>query len=155
RVIELAKQEFFQQTGQSLPCFSWILFGSSAREEATFWTDQDNGLIYVYPKRSDPQEVDAWFERLADMIVHGLYQAGYPLCEGKVMANYDRWRSSLGEWKRKVSNWVQRPTMESVRSIMITADMRSIYGEQRLFYRVQQELFGQMNLFPQTLNKCW
>lgn len=155
RVIELAKKEFVQQTGQSLPCFNWVLFGSSAREETTFWTDQDNGLIYLYPEHSDPHEVDQKFELLSQMIVHGLHQAGYPLCEGKVMANYLPWRSSLEEWLQKISIWVEHPTLENIRSIMIAADMRSIYGEPQLFYRVRQKLFQEMNFSPSTINKCW
>ncbi|MBA4494455.1 DUF294 nucleotidyltransferase-like domain-containing protein [Paenactinomyces guangxiensis] len=153
RVIELAEQEVQIKIGRKLPAFSWLLFGSAGRREPTFRTDQDHGLVYIYPKKTEPNQVDEWFKRLADKVVTGLEQAGYPLCTGNVMSTNSRWRGPLEKWQTHFVDWAENPISEHHRFLMIAADLRHMYGDPSLAKRLQKYLYQVTRKYPKVLKK--
>ncbi|SEN42520.1 DUF294 nucleotidyltransferase-like domain-containing protein [Lihuaxuella thermophila] len=154
RVIQLAEEKFQRRIGQRLPAYSWIVFGSGGREEPTFWTDQDNGLVYDYPANIEPEQVDEWFVRFSDIIVTGLEKAGYPFCEGNVMATNPRWRGSLKKWEKQFQTWAADPISQHHRFLMIAADMRHIYGDPSLANDLRILLSQAFQQHPGVLKKA-
>jgi len=88
------------------PCqFSWLAFGSQARQEQVLGSDQDNGLLLP-----DDVEIDSiYFTKLTEFVNDGLDSCGMPYCPGDVMANNDKWRQPLNVWKNYFENWIKEP----------------------------------------------
>lgn len=63
--------------------YAWVALGSEGRLEQTLLTDQDNALVFAGDEPPD-EEVAAWFGRLAQEVIGGLLQAGFPLLPGRV-----------------------------------------------------------------------
>ena len=85
-----------------LPCeFTWFNMGSDGRREQTFFTDQDNALVY---KVDGSPEIDAYFENFANEVVTALDRVGFTLCSGNIMPSNPDWRGSLGGWRRNLEN---------------------------------------------------
>lgn len=154
RVIQLAEEKFQRRIGRRLPAYSWIVFGSGGREEPTFWTDQDNGLVYIYPANAEPEQVDEWFVRFSDIIITGLEKAGYPFCEGNVMATNPRWRGPLKKWETQFQTWAADPVSKHHRFLMIAADMRHIYGDPSLVKCLRTLLSQVFQHYPAALKKA-
>lgn len=154
QVIQRAEAEIQKQIGHELPPFSWMLFGSGGREEPTFWTDQDNGLVYLYPENEDSDPVDEWFQHFAEKVVKGLEKVGYPLCEGNVMATNPRWRGPLDQWQKRFELWAKEPISEHHRFLMIAADLRHVYGDPALSVRLRTCLNNILQQYPGALSKA-
>ncbi|HEU4340010.1 MAG TPA: DUF294 nucleotidyltransferase-like domain-containing protein, partial [Candidatus Binatia bacterium] len=99
RLVGLAEQAL----GPPPADFAWIVFGSEGRSEQTLLTDQDNALIYG----EESQAARAYFTALAERIVNGLIQVGFPPCTGGFMAT--RWCKPLEQWRRLFAGWVRTP----------------------------------------------
>jgi CBS domain-containing protein len=125
KLIQLAQREL----GEAPMKFSWVAFGSQAREEQTARTDQDNGLILE--RKADEQESD-YFDALATFVCAGLDRLGYIYCPGEVMALNVKWRVSLAKWKRHFDQWIDEPEPKSVMHSSIFFDMRCVYGDSAL-----------------------
>lgn len=122
RLIQLAQQTL----GQAPMRFSWVVFGSQAREEQTAKTDQDNGLILEH--EPDAEEA-AYFEQLADFVCDGLDRLGYVYCPGEIMALNARWRVSIKRWMRQFDRWIEDGDPKSVMFSSIFFDMRCVHGD--------------------------
>lgn len=133
RLIALAQEKL----GPAPASFTWLAFGSQAREEQSIKTDQDNGLVYA---DDAPAGADAWFESLARFVCDGLDACGYPYCPGKIMATTDEWRQPLSGWLRHFRNWASVPDPEAVLRVSIFFDLRAIVGDQQLAARISQAL---------------
>ena len=83
--------------------FAWIVFGSEGRMEQTLLTDQDNALVFD----DSGEAARNYFNQLAQLVVDGLIQAGFPRCPGGFMAT--GWCKPLGEWQQLFANWVHVP----------------------------------------------
>jgi CBS domain-containing protein len=125
RLIQLAQQAL----GPAPMRFSWVVFGSQAREEQTAKTDQDNGLIME--REPDPEEAE-YFEKLADFVCDGLDRLGYVYCPGEVMALNARWRAPLQRWMRHFDGWIDEGDPKSVMFSSIFFDMRCVHGDDYL-----------------------
>ncbi|WP_019911812.1 DUF294 nucleotidyltransferase-like domain-containing protein [Paenibacillus sp. HW567] len=112
------------------PCaYSFIVFGSAGRQEATLWSDQDNGLIV----EGEPDGHKAsYFEAFGAMMSDVLEEAGYEKCEGKVMCSEPLWRKTLPEWKRQLEGWMSQLEWEPIRYLIIASDMRHVAGSEAL-----------------------
>jgi CBS domain-containing protein len=129
-----------QGLGKPPVLYSFMLFGSGGRKEQTFWSDQDNGLIYELTEADNADLVNQYFAALAKCIVAGLKVLGYPPCEGEVICSNDSWRKSLIEWKQMVQGWLDEPHWEHIRYLLIIEDMRAVYGEASLTDQLKQFL---------------
>jgi CBS domain-containing protein len=103
--------------------FAWIVFGSEGRLEQTLLTDQDNALVYAGPSDS----ARSYFSALAQEVVNGLIQAGFPPCAGGFMAT--RWCKSLASWQDLFSQWIRLPKPEALLDAAIFFDFRSVAGD--------------------------
>lgn len=115
------------------PCaYSFIVFGSAGRQEATLWSDQDNGLIV----EGEPDGVKrSYFGAFGAMMSDMLEQAGYEKCEGKVMCSEPLWRKTLTEWKEQLQSWMNQLEWEPIRYLLIASDMRHVAGNEELSTR--------------------
>ncbi len=120
--------------------YAYMLFGSGGRSEQVMGSDQDNGLIYEAVE--DPAkalEVDAYFERFAGYLTEHLVQMGFAECSGRVICTEERWRKSEKQWYRQLLTWLQEPSWESVRYLLVLADGRCVYGNPSLYDRLRQK----------------
>lgn len=147
RAIELARAELMQVLGEP-PCdYAFLLFGSGGRGEQTLWSDQDNGLIYG--ERTEVAEI--YFRHLAERIASMLRTAGYPPCQGNVLATNAQWCKSIGSWFEMIDAWVAEPDWENVRYMLILADARCIYGQEALTVALLAYFREQVYWQPQLL----
>jgi CBS domain-containing protein len=118
RLVGLAQETL----GTPPAAFAWIVFGSEGRLEQTLLTDQDNALVY----EKDSSEGRAYFAALAQRVVDGLIQVGFPPCPGGFMAT--RWCKPLDEWRRLFSQWIGKPEPEALLDAAIFFDFRPVAG---------------------------
>jgi CBS domain-containing protein len=105
--------------------YCWIIYGSEGRKEQTFRTDQDNALIYEDPAGDDAAE---YFTRFADHMKDALARCGFPPCRADYMASNPKWRKPLRVWKDYFSQWINKPTPESILLSLIFFDFRPVHG---------------------------
>ncbi|QUL56992.1 signal transduction protein [Paenibacillus tritici] len=120
-----------KEAGYGLPpcAYSFIVFGSAGRQEATLWSDQDNGLIVEGELEGDR---GSYFEAFGGMLSDVLEAIGYEKCDGRVMCSEPLWRKSLAEWKHQLSDWMEQLEWEPVRYLIIASDMRHVAGSEEL-----------------------
>lgn len=154
RIIEISEQEMVEEGHGAPPTdYCWITMGSEGRKEQTLSTDQDNGIIY--PDIDDDlhlAEVDAYFAALAEKIVAGLEQCGFPRCKGDVMATNKKWRKSLAEWKYMIEAWFNHMQGEEIRMFTIFLDFRPVYGQAELAHELRQYFMIRKKNFPFMYN---
>ncbi|MCB0110954.1 MAG: cyclic nucleotide-binding/CBS domain-containing protein [Caldilineaceae bacterium] len=102
--------------------YGWIVFGSEGRSEQLLLTDQDNALIYA---EATP-EAEHYFAALAESVVAGLIQAGFPPCPGGYMAT--QWCKPLAEWESVFVQWINRPEPQALMEASIFFDFRKVHG---------------------------
>lgn len=130
RAVVLCEQRLREAGfGQPPARYTFIAFGSSGRQEATLWSDQDNGLII-----GDEIEEDgsSYFLKFGVSLSGMLETVGYPKCAGKVMCSESTWRLPLTEWEKQLTNWSSDHAWEPVRHFIIASDMRYIAGDKEL-----------------------
>jgi CBS domain-containing protein len=118
KLLRLAEQEL-----GSPPCdYAWLALGSEGRMEQVLATDQDNALAYA----EDTPETREYFGALAERVVGGLLEAGFPSCPGGYMAT--RWRRSLADWEHTFRTWIVRPEAEALLEAEVFLDLRPAHG---------------------------
>jgi len=122
RLLELAEQ----QLGPPPVPYCFVALGSMARDEQLIVTDQDNAIIL--DDRFEPALHDAYFSQLATFVCDCLAACGYPYCSGKIMATNSRWRQPLGVWQQYFTDWIQKPSAETLLHSNIFFDLDAIYG---------------------------
>lgn len=125
KILELGEKEL----GAPPVHYCWVTFGSEGRQEQTFKTDQDNGLIYGNVPDEHSDAADAYFADLALFVRSALERCGYPRCPGDFMATNPRWRQPLGIWKRNFEKWITDPEQLTVENALILYDMRGVAGD--------------------------
>ena len=118
RLVGLAEQSL----GPAPTDFAWIVFGSEGRLEQALLTDQDNALIYG----EDSEAARLYFAALAERVVNGLIQVGFPTCTGGFMAT--RWCKPLEQWRRLFTGWVRTPQPQALLDASIFFDFRPVVG---------------------------
>lgn len=103
--------------------YAWIVFGSEGRMEQALLTDQDNALIYLQETPGAQQ----YFAELAEYVVGGLIQAGFPPCPGGYMATH--WHKPIADWQNLFQRWVKTPTPQELLEAQIFFDFRKVYGQ--------------------------
>jgi CBS domain-containing protein len=119
RLVGLAEREL----GPAPTDFAWIVFGSEGRLEQALLTDQDNALIYG----EESEAARVYFAALAERVVNGLIQVGFPPCAGGFMAT--RWCKPLEQWRRLFAGWVRTPEPQALLDAAIFFDFRAVAGE--------------------------
>ena len=122
RLLELAEEKF----GPPPVPYCFLALGSMARDEQLIVTDQDNALIL--DDSFDPEQHDAYFEKLARFVCDGLAACGYSYCTGDVMATNRKWRQPKQVWEQYFTDWIDNPTPESLLNSNIFFDLDGVWG---------------------------
>ncbi|MBN2808760.1 MAG: hypothetical protein JXR80_04630 [Deltaproteobacteria bacterium] len=123
-----------------MPCdFTWFNMGSDGRREQTFFTDQDNALVYEV---DGSQEIDDYFENFAGEVVKALDQVGFALCSGNIMPSNPDWRGSLANWQRKMDEVFHDQSQDNLLRVIILMDVTYCTGSvtlgQKMIDKVHQ-----------------
>ena len=139
RVIEIV------QGGQTLAGadWAWLAFGSEGRDEQTFSTDQDNGIIFACPPGADVEALRGRFLAFAKEVNDGLARCGFPLCKGNIMASNPSWCLSQDEWRECFGKWIRFPEPEALLNATIFFDFRPIFGNETLARELRHWLLTQ------------
>ncbi|NOU51641.1 CBS domain-containing protein [Pseudoalteromonas sp. JBTF-M23] len=119
-----------QQNGQAPCVFSWICFGSQAREEQTLHSDQDNGLLLP---NEVTQEQRTYFAHMSEFVCEQLALCGIKRCPGNIMASNEACRGTAEQWLARFENWIYAPTPKAMLNCKIYFDLRFIEGSSALY----------------------
>jgi len=125
QVLSIALKQVSDLHGPPPSSFTFFVMGSAGRSEQSVWSDQDHGIIY----QTQNDEVKSYFLALGKEISKGLFQTGYPYCDGGVMSSNPFWCKSISEWQQQVTKWIQEASWESIRYLLILLDGRSLFGD--------------------------
>ncbi|MEJ2134535.1 MAG: DUF294 nucleotidyltransferase-like domain-containing protein [Desulfofustis sp.] len=120
------------QLGPAPVRYSWLMFGSEGRNEQTFKTDQDNGIIYSDPDPRQQKEVENYFRVFGEQATYHLLKCGYPSCKDNVMASNPLWCRSMTSWKEQFSHWIGEAGRHDQLGASIFFDFRHAYGTEQL-----------------------
>ncbi len=108
------------------PCaYAWLALGSHGRGEQVLSSDQDSALAYGGPRPADA-DVEAYFGRLATLVVDALARAGIPRCTGGYMAT--EWSHPLGTFVEHFQRWVDHPLPAALLKAEVFLDVRPVHG---------------------------
>ncbi|MDA3886311.1 MAG: DUF294 nucleotidyltransferase-like domain-containing protein [Candidatus Delongbacteria bacterium] len=144
--IKLFIKISLEEVGKPPVKFAFLSLGSTARQEMTMFSDQDNALIFEDTKEID--KAKKYFIRLADKVCTKLNKAGYPFCPGGIMAVNPKWCLSLTEWKNNFSEWIQNATPESILEVNVFFDIKNDYGDEGLVSELQEHIKVQVDDNP-------
>lgn len=133
RLIYLYQEDF----GAAPTPFSWICFGSQAREEQTLHSDQDNGLLL--PDEITPAQYD-YFAAMGRFVCEHLTLCGIAKCPGNIMASEPQCCLSLSHWLAKFSHWIKSPSPSAILNCKIFFDLRFVEGSSELYKNFNQKL---------------
>jgi len=131
--------------------WAWLAFGSEGRDEQTFSTDQDNGIVYAVPDGLTVGELKTRFLAFALDVNKDLDRCGFPLCKGNIMASNPQWCLSLDEWKEQFSQWIRVPQPEALLNATIFFDFRPLFGKVELAEAMRRHLLAQTSSNPMFL----
>jgi CBS domain-containing protein len=123
--------------GQPPMAFVWLAFGSQARKDQSFSSDQDSGLILAH--EPNPDEAD-YFSEFTATVCQFLDQIGYPLCPGNIMASNSRWRKTLTQWLDVFVSWIHTPNPESLLNATVFFDVRAVFGPAQWLETLKEDL---------------
>ena len=138
KVIMLA-EEALEDEGRGRPPvpYAWLALGSEGRREQTLRTDQDNALVFA-DGPGDGEAVQSYFLALAEKVVAGLEQCGFPRCKGGLMASNPKWCQPFKAWRDRYRHWVVGidPSQEEILETFIFFDLRPVFGQHDLVTRL-------------------
>jgi CBS domain-containing protein len=123
--------------------WAWLSFGSEGRDEQTFTTDQDNGIVYICTDIMDRELTQLRFLEFARDVNADLDQCGFPLCKGNIMASNPDLCLTLEEWEERFARWVRTPEPQALLNATIFFDFRPLYGRFNLAHRLRLSLLRQ------------
>lgn len=121
-----------RQLGPAPVRYSWLMFGSEGRNEQTFKTDQDNGIVYEEPDPGQQEKVQKYFRVFGEQATYHLLKCGYPSCKDNVMASNPSWCRSISSWKEQYSHWIERAEPHEQVAASIFFDFRHGHGTEQL-----------------------
>ena len=131
--------------------WAWLAFGSEGRDEQTFSTDQDNGIVFTVPDGQTAEALKPRFLAFALDVNHDLDRCGFPLCKGNIMASNPQWCLTLDEWKEQFANWIRVPQPEALLNATIFFDFRALFGKAELAESMRRHLLAQASGNPMFL----
>lgn len=129
----------------------WLAFGSEGRDEQTFSTDQDNGIIFLCDDFQDREMLKLRLLEFAKDVNHDLDSCGFPLCKGNIMASNPQWCLTLEEWQEQFADWIRQPAPEALLNATIFFDFRPLYGKADLAARLRRHLLSMTAGHPMFL----
>ena len=131
----------------------WLALGSEGRLEQTFYTDQDNGIIFNVPSGETADSMRGRLLPVARRINVALDSCGFTLCKGDIMASNPRWCLSREEWQQTFSNWIDQGSPEDLLNASIFFDFRSLYGNATFANELRAWLNKKVSSTPRFLHQ--
>lgn len=128
--------------------WAWLAFGSEGRDEQTFSTDQDNGIVFAVPDGEDKAVLKQRFLAFALDTNKDLDKVGFPLCKGNIMASNPQWCLTLDEWKSQFGKWIRTPEPVALLNATIFFDFRPLYGKAALADAMRRHLLDLASATP-------
>lgn len=128
---------FQEDHGAAPTSFSFICFGSQAREEQTLHSDQDNGLLLPNDLSIEQQ---AYFKKMGEFVCEHLTYCGIKRCPGNIMASSDLCRMSIEGWLARFFKWIKSPNPDAMLKCKIFFDLRFIEGSNSLYTAFCEQL---------------
>ena len=126
--------------------FTWLSFGSEARQEQTLYTDQDNAILFAVPEGMTPAAMREKLLPFAKRVNEDLAACGFTLCKGNIMASNPELCLSLGEWEDWYRHFTEAWTPQNLVHSAIFLDARAIFGDvamaDELFAHVRTRISG-------------
>lgn len=131
----------------------WLALGSEGRLEQTFYTDQDNGIIFDVTEGETADSMRANLLPVARRINEALASCGFPLCKGEIMAGNPKWCLSVEEWQDTFFAWIDHGSPEDLLNASIFFDFRPLYGNARLSEQLRSWLNKKVATNPRFLHQ--
>lgn len=155
-VVKKSVELLLAEMGPAPVPFDIMLMGSLGRSEVTLLADQDHAIIYADLPGELPgsipgknaSEVQEYFLRLGAGLSDLMAAAGYPYCQGKIMAREPECCQSLGGWCAAFDRWIATLEPEDLLHAKIFFDFRSALGEGVLVSMLQSHLNGSLARNP-------
>jgi CBS domain-containing protein len=129
----------------------WLAFGSEGRDEQTFVTDQDNGIVFQCADNAAVHGLKERFLAFALEVNRDLDRIGFPLCKGNIMAINPQWCLTLEEWNEQFSRWIRVPQPDALLNATIFFDFRPLFGQVALAEAMHRHLLVQTENNPMFL----
>lgn len=152
-VVGKAVEFILAELGPAPAPFDILLMGSLGRREVTLLADQDHALIYQDAPQSPSDDSNAaaaaaapdaavqeYFLRMGSRLADIFAAAGYPYCNGKIMASEPACCQSLSGWCATFDRWITTLEPEDLLRTKIFFDFRSALGEGELVPALQDHL---------------
>ena len=123
--------------------WAWLSFGSEGRDEQTFSTDQDNGIVYLCTDIMDREHTQLRLLEFARDVNADLDKCGFPLCSGHIMASNPALCLTLEEWEERFDGWIRTPEPQALLNATIFFDFRPLFGKFNLADRLRLSLLRQ------------
>jgi CBS domain-containing protein len=143
RLVQLALEEL----GPPPAAFAFMALGSAGRKEQTLYSDQDNAIIY----ENAAPGTQEYFLSLGAKVCAGLDAAGYPFCNGRVMAREPKWCRPLTEFKEMFSRWTVELGDQDLRDVNICFDFRAAAGDSHLAAELRRHVLDAVRDKPRFL----
>ena len=118
----------------------WLAMGSERRDEQTLVSDQDNGLVFIADGAAEARALRELFLPFAQAVNAQLAACGFTLCPGQIMAGNPQWCLSYDEWSERFFDWVRCPDPTALLNATIFFDLRPLYGELSLGWRLRRRI---------------
>ena len=133
KILDKLLTLLIEELGQPPVPFCWLLMGSEGRKEQTFWTDQDNALVYQNPEdEKHRQTIESYFKEFGEKAIQHLVKCGFPACPGNIMASNPKLRKDMAGWIREFDHWMLSPDPEEILNSTIFFDFRAGFGDKDL-----------------------
>ncbi len=154
RIIELeCIASGLQQPNSCQTELCWLALGSEGRLEQTFYTDQDNGIVFTVPEGETADSVRHRLLPVALRINETLASCGFLLCNGGIMASNPKWCLSREEWQNAFAEWVDSGSPEDLLNASIFFDFRSLYGNTTFAVSLRTWLSKKVAVTPRFLHQ--
>ncbi len=137
--IEIAVGELGAPPGP----FEFLLMGSLGRSEVSLLADQDHAIIH--PDADGAQE---YYLRLGQRVAEILDAAGYPYCQGGIMASRPACCQTLAGWRATFSRWIHTLEADDLLQAKIFFDFRGTLGETALVQELRDHLHAEIARQP-------
>lgn len=128
--------------------WAWLSFGSEGRDEQTFTTDQDNGIVYICTDIMDREQTQLVLLEFARDVNADLDKCGFPFCTGNIMASNPQLCLTLEEWDEKFDHWIRTPEPQALLNATIFFDFRPLFGKFNLADRMRLALLRRTRNTP-------
>lgn len=124
--------------------FCFISLGSEGRGEQLLRTDQDNAIIYEDVPEGLKEKAAEYFLKIGTEMVEVLISCGISSCPGNIMASNPKWVKPLSKWKEYFSEWILKPTEESLLNATIFFDYRPVVGSESLADQLTDHVYEEV-----------